>query len=179
MYRSESWTIKKTEHQRIDAFKLWWWKRLLRDPYTGRRSNQSVLKEINPECSLGGLMLKLQYFGHLMWRTNSFEKTLMLGTTEGGRKTGWQRRRWFDGIIDSKDMNLCKLWEMVKDREAWHAAVHGVKKSRTWLSNWTTTHYCHGEQDSIQTLMMECTCGKGLAVFFFLSVTMIIFYFLN
>ena len=149
MYEYESRTIKKAEHQKTDALELWYWRRLLRVPWTARRSNQSILKEINPEYSLEGLMLKLklQYFGYLMQRADSLEKTLMLGMIEG-RRRGQQRMRWLDGLIDSIDMRLSKLWDTVKDREAWCAAMHGVTKSWTRLSDWTTI-FCFCFQMSI------------------------------
>ena len=147
MHGCESWTIKKAEHQRSDAFELWCWRRLLRVPWAVRRSNQSILRDISTGCSLEGLMLKLklQYFGHLMRRADSFEKTLMLGKIEGRRIRGWQRMRWLDGVIGSVNMILSKLQEVVKDRLAWRAAVHGFTKSQTWLRDWTAA------------LMVTCT----------------------
>ena len=147
MYGCESWTIKKAEHRRIDAFELWCWRRLLRVPWNARRSNQSILKEINPGCSLEGLMLKLklQYFGHLMGRTDTFEKILMLGKIEGRRRRGQQRRRWLDGITDSMDMHLGGLQELVIDRKAWRAVIHGVAKSQTRLKDWTELNWINFE----------------------------------
>ena len=166
MYGCESWTIKKAQHQRIDAFELWCWRKLLRVPWTARRSNQSILKEISPEHSLEGLMLKLklQYFGHLIQRADSFEKTLMLGKIEGGRRRGWQRMRWLAGITDSMDMGLGRLQQLVMNREAWRGpAVHGVAKNRTRLSDWTELILHYELRPTWSRYWWGCTyawCGK-------------------
>ena len=165
MYGCESWIIKKAEHKRIDVFQLWCWRRLLRVPWTARRSNQSVLKEINPEYSLEGLMLKLQSSGYLMQRADSLEKTLMLGKIEGSRRRGWQRMRGLDGIIDSMGINLVKHREKVRDREAWPAAVHGITKSRTRLGDWTHTYRSYWDISYEYYFLANIICPEYPAYF--------------
>ena len=177
MYGCESWTIKKAECQRIDAFELWCWRRLLRIPWTARRSNQSILKEIGPGCSLEGLMLKLklQYFDHLMWRTDSFEKILMLGGIEGRRRRGWQRLRWLDGIIDTMDMGLDGFRELVMDRQAWRAAFHGSQRvGHDWTTELNWTEYLFRLYQSPE-LHLSQQRGHSYAVYIFHGAPMFLF----